>query len=135
MGFSVRFLEEGDYEKLLPWWKWHRFTAPPKEMLPQNGKGGIMVSKNRIDICAGFLYRTDSKIAWMEFIISNPNYREKDRVDAIKLLIEQLCLIAKQQGYKAVFTSVKHHSLINHFKSTGFTAEKGKSTEMVRALG
>ena len=129
----IRKLIESDYDTLVEWFKWFRFTVPPKEMLPQNGCGGIMVHKE-VDICAGFIYRTDSQICWMEFIISNPNYRESDRAEAIKFLIESLSSIAKSMGYSIIFTSVKEEHLINHLKKCGFTIEKGTSKEMVKAL-
>jgi hypothetical protein len=133
MEFKVRKLIETDYENLVSWWKWFRFTPPSKEFLPQNGLGGIMVYAD-IDVCAGFLYRTDSKIAWLEFIVSNPKYRNKDRQQAIKLCISSLSQIAKKLGYNAIFTSVKHESLINHFKDCGFFVESGSSKEMTLKL-
>lgn len=131
---KTRLLTENDYEKLVSWWKANRFPAPAQEMLPQNGTGGIMVTKNGVDICAGFLYTTNSKIAWLEFIVANFEYRDNDRKEAIKLTISSLCQIAKDIGFKAVFTSVKHPSLINHFKDVGFSLDTDKSCEMVITL-
>ena len=40
---EVRFLTSDDYETLSSWWKDWRWTAPPKDMLPENGLGGVMV--------------------------------------------------------------------------------------------
>lgn len=128
---QTRLLTENDYETLVAWWKANRFPAPAQEMLPLNGTGGIMVTKNGIDICAGFLYTTNSKIAWLEFIVANFEYRENDRENAIKLLITNLCQIASDVDFKVVFTSVKHPSLINHFKDVGFSLDTDKSCEMV----
>lgn len=131
---KTRLLTEQDYNILANWWKGWKWQAPPKEMLPQNGTGGIMIYKDDINICAGFLYTTNSKIAWLEFIISNPEYRNKDRKDAIKLVIDNLCNIAKDLGFKAVFTSVKHPSLINHYKNKGFSVDNKSSYEMTLLL-
>jgi len=132
--FETRLLNETDYDALVHWWKWFRFTAPPKDMLPQDGMGGIMIQKDGVDVCAGFLYTTNSKIAWLEFIVSNPEYKDKNRKEAIKTLINSLCHIAHNLGFKAVFTSVKNQSLINHFKDTGFSLDAHKSSEMVKRL-
>jgi hypothetical protein len=30
-------------------------SAPPKDYLPEDGRGGILVSKNGVPICAGFI--------------------------------------------------------------------------------
>lgn len=134
---ETRILNDSDYETLVYWWNnWSEWenAAPPKEMLPENGKGGIMIHKKSSEICAGFIYTTNSKIAWLEFVISNPNYREQDRKEAIALLINNLCAIAKNLGFKAVFTSVKNPFLINHFQKTGFSKDSKQSTEMVKRL-
>lgn len=132
---ETRLLNTDDYDTLVSWWdgwKDWKGNAPPKEFLPQNGTGGIMISNDDVDICAGFLYTTNSKIAWLEFIVSNPNYRNKDRKEAIVMLIDVLCNIANELGFKAVFTSVKNPFLINHLKNVGFSLEATKSYEMVK---
>jgi hypothetical protein len=132
--FSVRFLKEGDYEAMLPWFKWWRFPAPPKDMLPENGLGGVMVKTSDIDVCAGFLYFTNSKTVWIEFVVSNPEYREKDRVEAVRELLIQLKTIAKGKGMKYAFMSVKNEWLIKHLESVGFIAGSKNTSEMFAVL-
>ena len=41
-----------------------------REALPENGLCGLMVEKGDKKILAGFLYTTNSKGAWVEYIIS-----------------------------------------------------------------
>jgi len=134
MSFELRLLRDDDYEKLFAWWKWFRFPAPPKDYLPEDGKGGLMISKNGVDIVAGFLFLNNSRICWMEYIISNPEYRETDRHEAIGFLIDKLCYVAKQRGYKAVFTSLKHENLIKRYEAIGFSKGSGQTTEMTIVL-
>lgn len=131
--FDIRKLTEADYETLLPWWKWFRFPAPPQDCLPENGAGGLMVSIGDTNICAGFLYFTNSKLCWVEFIVSNPEYRLHDRGLAIQILIKELCAIAKGKGYSAVFSSIKHPSLIKHYVACGFNKNEG-AVEMIKLL-
>lgn len=126
----IRALKEKDYDKLCQWWKFWRFGAPERKYLPNDGKGGIMVTNNDIDICCGFLYFTNSKIAWLEFVVSNPDYKEKDRSDAIIFLINNLVAIAGSKGFEAVFTSVKHPSLIKSFEKSGFIVGSNNTMEM-----
>lgn len=73
---EFRYIEQSDYEMLVDWWKFWKFPAPPIEMLPDSG---VIVNKNGVDICAGFIYFTNSKTCWIEFIVSNPNVRQKRR--------------------------------------------------------
>jgi hypothetical protein len=132
--FNIRALTENDYPELCKWWKFFRFSAPQKEYLPNDGLGGIMVTKDGIDICAGFLYFTNSKLSWLEFIVSNPDYRESDRKDAIVFLISELTEIAKRKGFSAVFTSVKHQGLIKHYEACGYSKGSNNTTEMIIKL-
>lgn len=127
-------LTDDDYPVLCGYWRWHRFPAPYKDCLPEDGKGGLMVMKNGVNICAGFLYLTNSRLSWLEFIVSNPDYREKDRAEAIQCLIYELTYLAKRQGCRGVFTSVKNQNLIKHYEACGYV-NNGKGTiEMVKVL-
>ena len=96
MKFNLRAIQNQDYEKvLLKWWKDWGWEAPPKDFLPETG---IIVSKNGVDICAGFIYLTNSKVALTEFVVSNKEYREKDRGKALDFLLDCLLALAEQNG-------------------------------------
>ena len=132
---DVRFLIEEDYDKLSKWWKDWRWTAPPKDMLPQDGLGGLMISKDGVDICAGFIYFTNSKTAWIEFIVSNFHYKEKDRGQALELLISSLVDITRDVNEcKYIYTSLKSPSLIKRYENCGFKSGSTNCTEMIRAI-
>lgn len=131
MEFNLKLLKETDYKLLCQWWKWWRWTAPPQDCLPNNGEGGIMIYKDKTPIVAGFLYTTNSNLAWLEFVISNPTYKDNDRQDAIDYLLESLCYLAEKQGFKAIFTSLKSESLIKNYQRIGFVKSNNKTTELV----
>jgi hypothetical protein len=132
--FNVRMLTDDDFPKLIEYWKFWRFPAPKKEYLPDEGRGGIMVHKDGINICAGYLFFTNSKIAWLEFIVSNHEYKENDRKEAICFLINELTHIAKSKGFKIVFTSIKNQNLINRFKECGYSVGTENTTELLIKL-
>jgi hypothetical protein len=134
MGFSIRFLKEDDYDDLCGWWTAWRWTAPPRDFLPENGCGGLMVEKEGVKVVAGFIYFTNSAIAWSEFIISNFDYKNKDRKEAIKILIHELNEIAKNKGCKYIYTVVKNKNLENVYKEMGFSNGSVKVNEMVLVL-
>ena len=134
MSFSVRYLNENDYDLLCQWWKDWNWTAPPRDFLPQNGLGGIMVEKDGIPIIAGFVYFTNSAVAWSEFIISDFNYREKDRKEAKRILIFELCELARSKGSKYIYTVVKNQFLKKDYEDAGFTNGSVKVDEMVMVL-
>lgn len=130
---EFRLLEDSDYETLCKWWKWWRFSAPPKDALPHNGKGGIMVSRDGVDVCAGFIYFTNSTMCWIEFIVSNPEVKE-NRKEVITFLINELCVLAKRAGVKVAYTSLKSPSLINNFSECEFITGSSNCTEMIKVL-
>lgn len=136
MDFNCRVLNDNDYsDTLVKWWnEWGWAASPPKSMLPEGGTGGIMVSKGDIDICAGFIFFTNSKTAWVEYIISNSKYKDSDRSKAIEFLINGLTMIAKDNGYKHIFTSLNNENLIKKYIKCGYIAADKGCTQMVKNL-
>ena len=130
---EVRYLRHDDYDNfLVDWWESWNWVPPTRDMLPENGTGGIVVSKDGVDICAGFIYFTNSKMAWLEFIVSNKEYRQSDRKDAIEFLINTLSLVAKDKGFNYIYASIKNTSLIDRYKASGFKAGDSGCTEMIK---
>lgn len=134
MGFSVRYLIDSDYDVLCEWWKQWRWVPPEKDFLPENGKGGLMVAKDDIDIVAGFIYFTNSAVCWSEFIISNFNYKEPDRKEAIKILIHELNELAVRNGSKYIYTVVKNQNLQKIYTEMGYLNGSVGVNEMVLVL-
>lgn len=128
--FTSRILNESDYDVLVGWWKKWRWIPPPKDFLPQDGTGGIMIEKDGVQVVAGFIYLTNSAVAWSEFIISNFDYKEKDRAEAIKFLISELTRIAKDCGKKYVYTVVKNKHLQQYYDEIGYQLGSQKVNEM-----
>lgn len=132
---DIRWLKEGDYENILTkWWSAWNFIAPPKSSLPDDGSGGAMVFNDGVDICAGFLFQTNSKTAWLEFVISNKEYRESDRGEALELLINVLSIKAKELGYTNIYTSLTHKVLMKRYEKCGFLTGSQNCTEMIKIL-
>lgn len=106
---EYRLTSTKDYQELVKWWKWFRFTPPSIEMLPNNMKDGIIISSNGVNVCAGFIYRTPSSFCWFEFVVSNPSVKDrKIRKEALSLLIETISLLVKKNGFQCnLFISEK----------------------------
>tara|TARA_B110000305_G_scaffold125914_1_gene141008 strand:+ start:28457 stop:28867 length:411 start_codon:yes stop_codon:yes gene_type:complete len=133
MEFNIRKLVERDYEDtLVHWWKDWGWEAMPRDFLPENGTGGLMVSKGDQDICAGFLYITNSKVGLTEFVVSNKDYKEKDRSDAIQLLLDAIVELAKKNGCKYAHVILKNDSLTSKYLDSGYVMSDKKVTEMIK---
>lgn len=133
MNLIINAIEETDYDKFVEWWKFWKFPPPPKNLLPANGLGGLkLTNEEGIDVAVAFLYETNSDIAWLEFLVLNPNIKDKNqREEAKKEIIYYLTLHAEQKGYKAVFSSVKQKSLIDSFVKNGYSESKQDTKELV----
>lgn len=129
---QYRQLTENDYQDfLVKWWQDNRFTPPPIDFLPNNGKDGIVVINTDTNekICAGFIYITNSEVAWLEFIVSNFEVKDKElRKQAIEFLITQLSITSNK---KYIFTTVKNPNLIKHFTNSGFVIGSQNTTELI----
>lgn len=136
MEFNIRPLGETDYEDILVgWWKDWKWTPPPKDFLPSDGKGGVMVLDNDIPVCAGFVYMTNSKVAWVDWIISNKEYKKKpQRKEALDLLITTLTNICKDTGNKYCYALIKNKSLIKTYETLGYNSADSYTQEMIKAL-
>jgi hypothetical protein len=135
MEFNIRMLKDSDWNTLVEWWDaWPEWTTPSKDFLPDNGKGGFIVEKNNLPIVAGFLYTTNSKAALLEWIISNPKYRDNDRNEAIELLIKGVENVCKKQGIKYVFSIGRNKNLIETHKKLGYQIDDKPSHEIVKII-
>ena len=135
MELNIRRLKETDWDTLVSWWStWPEWENPPQSFLPDNGKGGFMVEKNNTPIVAGFLYLTNSKGVLLEWIVSNPEYRDKDRKQAIELLINGAENVSKKLGYKYMFTIGRNKHLIDIHKKLNWKVDKKPSYEIIKNI-
>lgn len=124
--------KEKDYEELTKWWKFWRFPIPHIDSLPDTG---IMISVDGVDVVCGFLYLTNSNMCWIEFIVSNPEVKEKQlRKDCISICIDGLCTLSRHLGYKIAYTSLKNQNLQNKFLECGFLEGSTNCNEYIKVL-
>ena len=132
----VRKLNSADYDSILVgWWKDWGWQAPSKDFLPENGEGGIIVFDNEEPICAGFMYITNSKVAWVDWIISSKTYNVKpNRKEAIRLLVSSLTQFCKSSGSKYAYALIKNKSLEKVYGSIGYAKGDSYTSEMIKIL-
>ena len=131
---NTRTLTESDWETLSDWWKAWKWPVMAKDMLPDNGTGGIMVENEGENIVAGFLYWSNSKLVWLDWIISNPKVSRDIRQEAIKKLILTAEHMTKQAGSKYMMSISRSNSLLKTHKQMGWNVDKTPSYEMVKVI-
>lgn len=131
---NTRTLTESDYEMLSDWWKAWGWPVMAKDMLPDNGTGGIIVENKGENIVAGFLYWSNSKLVWLDWIISNPNADKKIRKQAIEMLILTAEQMVKEAGSKYMMSISRSNSLLKIHEKIGWSIDRTPSHEMIKVI-
>ena len=136
MKLYVRPLIAEDYDKTLrQWWFDWRWTPPSRDFLPENGEGGFIVYDGETPVCAGFMYKTNSKAVWCDWIISNIKYKDRNnRKEALSLLIKRISEEAKRLNKKYIYALIKNKPLINVYKKQGFVEGSSYSHELIKQI-
>ena len=136
MQLNIIPLKETDYDNILcGWWEDWRWTPPSKEFLPEDGKGGFIVYDGDTPICAGFMYLTNSKAVWCDWIISNISYKDRQkRKEALELLIKTISDKAELLGMKYIYALIKNQPLIQIYKKVGFIEGSTYTQEMIKKI-
>jgi len=117
--FKFRLLTNDDYyNTLIGWWGGNNFPPPGIDFLPRTG---VMVSKDGVDLYAGFIYYTGSAWGWIEYVVSNPDRKTVSlKKGALGVLVRALSVLAKDNGVKCLFTSTVLDSFKNSLVKEGF---------------
>ena len=131
MKLNVRRLRDEDYKTISQWWAKWKWPVIPKENLPPTG---LIVEKGDVSIVSRYIYITNSKGALLEWIVSNPEYREEDRSKAIELLIVSAENMLKDQGITYIFSIGRNKHLIETHKKLGWLVDDKPSYEMTKVI-
>ena len=135
MEFNIRKLNPSDYDDVLVgWWNDWDWQAPPKDFLPENGEGGLMVFHDKKPICAGFMYVTNSKVNWVDWIISDKKIKNKKlRHEAVKFLVSTLTDICSKSG-GFIYALLRHEGLIKTYEDLGYIKGDSYTHEMIKKI-
>lgn len=93
---------------------------------------GAIVYKEEFPVCSGWLYQSDSKMAWIEWVIMNKKATKKQREGALTFLFDVLFNQAKALGFEVVMCIANHPSYMEKLKNElGFIPdEKGMKQQL-----
>ena len=133
---KIRKLTKSDYKTLEKWWKGFNWeSAPRKDILPENGTGGLMIEKENKSVAAVFIYNTNSSLSWITWLVSDPNYKQRDKALLIETLIKGAEQVSKNMGKKGMFAFGKTNSIVNMHKKLGWFIDENKpGKEMIKLI-
>ena len=135
---KYRKIEESDVDVIQSLYtKIDGFRKPARPNLPGNGLDGFVAVSDSGDIIgATYCYMTsNSPYCWIEWSISNRDYRGKDRKEILPNLINYACEEMKKAGYQVAFAFASEpQKLIEKYESAGFKHDGHWVRELIRWL-
>ena len=120
---NIRNIEVKDYEYINKWWEKQGFKPPGTQILPMDGFGGLIVEKEK-PIAAAYVYLTNSKMGYIDNLISDPKYISKDRFNIILELIAACKEMAKEVGCLDVWAMSNNRGILQRCKALGYNVSE-----------
>jgi N-acetylglutamate synthase-like GNAT family acetyltransferase len=133
---TFRSFNNEDYKTIVEWWDWWwgKGKAIERNILPHNDYCYI-IEKNNIPVASAFLYiDKNAPIGYLTFLISNPEYKEKDRRLIIEQLIKNIEKQAKLQEIKCMFTICESIHTQNIHNKLGWSVSKVPTYETFKYI-
>ena len=134
MELKARTLLEQDYSMLEEWWKAWGWPPVSKDVLPDNGTGGVMIEYKDKPIVAGFIYWSNSGMCWFDWVVSDPDGNKRARPLAVKFLIQTVEQMVKNAGKKCIMSISRSNSLLKIHKKLGWVVDEKPSSEMIKRI-
>lgn len=99
--------------------KWLNAWNIPITVLDGVSKTGLIIE----DVCAIWLYETNSKLCFVDGLISNKNINDKLRSDCVSKLLKYMYQLAYNKGFKYMQVNTKLSSVKNRAEDMGFVAD------------
>ena len=128
-----RSFNNEDYAIIFEWWNWWwgKNKGIEREVLPHDDYCYI-IEKNDTPVASGFLYIDKNvPVGYLTFVVSNPDYKEADRKQAIALLINAAEEVCRSNGVKYMFSIGRNKSLIKTHEELGWKVDPSHSHEIV----
>ena len=110
--YIIRPVKVEDYTDLIKWWKHYgHCDVPSSDLLPNSGLGGLVIEKEGKVVIASFMYLTNSAIGYMDFLISDPNYKNKDKYNMIMELQDACTEALLRKGCRIVWAMTSYDHL------------------------
>ena len=124
------FKTEDHYQVVKSWWdQYEGWDAIHPDILSDTG---FIVFEDDEPLVAGWMYLTNSKVAWLEWVVSNPECDRIQRATAIHLLIGHITHMTDSLGLKMLMSAVVNPGFIEKLKEHSFQ-EADKTRIMIRA--
>lgn len=113
----IRFVPELHFEQINSWLRFWD-GAMTQDMLSQTGF--IIPGK-----AAGFLYRTDSSLAFIENLVAAPGMSREERTGYVDAIVSAICAEAARLGFKVLLGYTQLDAVVKRAERFGFNYIEG----------
>ena len=124
---GIRKITKDDYIFINKWWIDSGLKLPPEGCLPDNGLGGLIIEKEK-PIAALYIYTTNSTMGYIDFLISDPTYKEKDRYEVILSLFKACIKKCNEEGIINAWFMSDNKAVIDRALAIGFSINSVKQS-------
>tara|TARA_R110002167_G_scaffold34476_3_gene109749 strand:- start:443 stop:931 length:489 start_codon:yes stop_codon:yes gene_type:complete len=125
--YNIRPVRAEDYDTLIGWWEsYGHMLTPSLGLLPEDGKSGLVIEKEGKMISAAFVYLTNSDMGYIDFMVSNPNYKSRDRFEIITTLIEACSELAIELGCRIIWAMTSYDGIVKRCKKLNYDVLEDK---------
>lgn len=110
------FAADRHYAAMADWYRGHHLQPLPREALPETG---FVVP----GVAAGFLYRGERGLAWVEGLISNPEARRRAH-EALDAVVSALLQSARDSGVRLILSTTAQPAVAQRARQHGFKVER-----------
>ena len=119
------------YDELSQFWRDYGWCPPSEEVLPK--KGFVAVTNGKA-VGASFVYLSESGMAFMDWVIADPNASALSRGKAVYKTVEACQEYARSQGKKVLYTVTANAALLGTYEAMGFEKMETEATTMAMSL-
>ena len=119
--YEVRPVRVEDFPTLIKGWEcYDHIEVPDAGLLPNGGLGGFVVEKEGKIRAGAFLYFTNSDVAYVDYLVGDPDYKGRDRYDMILDLIEKCTLVGLKEGGRLMWAMTVYKNVVKRCKDLGY---------------
>ncbi len=132
MTVTIKQYKPSFYQTAVNWWKGNNWPSIPEKDLPTLG---FVSFYDETPVAVAWLYQTDSAYCLLEWMVSNPEFREKEtRGKAIDGLLHAMLDAASKLGFTKVFTSTRAGKYVSRLEAQGFAVTEKNMINLIAAV-
>ena len=121
---NIRWIEERDIKIIDSWWPHWNEKPIIHELLPENGYGGLVIERNGKIVAACYVYLTNSNMGYVDFLISDPKWKSRDRWSVLLELFEACYNAAKDAGCTEVWATSLIPGVVKRCAALGYVVSE-----------